>query len=201
MEDYPIVNQGTRIHLDIKPKPHPHHFNLTIKLPSSRNFTVQVDTTDTVRSLREKINIVVQGTVQLPSRMSLYYSGVELEDDFRNLSEYGVRGCGEVVVFFKTRVRVKGSDADADAAAVLSLVVQTSSCLLNGAMIPVEMKDSGTVCELRQLLLGSKILPEDDYIFIHRQRIMRDNCSLRWHGVQDGEVLYVFKGTVSRGGH
>jgi hypothetical protein len=27
---------------------------------------------------------------------------------------------------------------------------------------------------------------------------MRDSCSLRWHGVDNGDSLYVFKGTVSR---
>jgi hypothetical protein len=42
----------------------------------------------------------------------------------------------------------------------------------------LEMKDSCTVNDLRQLLLSRKILPIDDYLFIHKQRIMRDNCSL-----------------------
>ncbi|PRQ49883.1 hypothetical protein RchiOBHm_Chr2g0126891 [Rosa chinensis] len=80
----------------------------------------------------------------------------------------------------------------------LSLVVQTSSSLLNSARIPVEMKDSSTVYELKELLLSGKILPVDDYLFIHKQRIMRENCSLKWHGVDDGDFLYVFKGTVCR---
>ena len=72
--------------------------------------------------------------------------------------------------------------------------METSSSLLNGVSIPLEMKDSNTVNDLR------KMLPMDDYIFIHKQRIMRDNCSLRWHGAEDGDYLFVFKGTVSRGG-
>ncbi|KAM1078285.1 hypothetical protein FF1_025431 [Malus domestica] len=64
----------------------------------------------------------------------------------------------------------------------------------------LEVEDVSTVNELRQLLLSRKILPTDDYLFIHNQRIMRDNCSLRWHGVGDGDFLYVFKGTVYHSG-
>lgn len=58
---------------------------------------------------------------------------------------------------------------------------------------------SSNVNELRELLLSGKILPLDDYLFIHKQRIMRDCSSLRWHGVEAGDFLYVFKGTVTRG--
>ncbi|TQD85237.1 hypothetical protein C1H46_029156 [Malus baccata] len=64
----------------------------------------------------------------------------------------------------------------------------------------LEVEDVSTVNELRQLLLSRKILPTDDYLFIHKQRIMRDNCSLRWHGVGDGDFLYAFKGTVYHSG-
>jgi len=83
----------------------------------------------------------------------------------------------------------------------LSLVVQTSSSLLNAATIPLEMRDASTVGDLKQLLISRKILPVDDYLFIHKQRIMRDSCSLRWHGIENGDCLYVFKGTVSRSGY
>ena len=78
-------------------------------------------------------------------------------------------------------------------------MVQTSSSLLNSAKIPLQIGDSNTVSDLRQLLLSGKILPLDDYLFIHRQRIMRNGFSLRWHGVEDGDIIYVFKGTVTRG--
>ncbi|CAN1843651.1 Polyubiquitin (Fragment) [Linum perenne] len=190
MEDYPIINHGTKIDLEIKPNylllPS-HQFSLTIKLPSMQSFTVQVDRSDTVRSLEEKIiSSSISVEVEL---MSLYCSGVELVDEFRNLSEYGIHECSEIVVVL---LKNKGT---------VNFVVKTSSCLLNGASIPVEMKDSGSVSELREVLLGSKIVPEDDYIFIYRQRIMRDCCSLRWHGVLDGDVVYLFKGSISRGSH
>ncbi|XP_022007135.1 uncharacterized protein LOC110906245 isoform X2 [Helianthus annuus] len=121
--------------------------------------------------------------------------GVEMDDDFRKLSDYGVGDFSEIIVFLKTMSRLVAEPPSRK----LGFVVQTSSALLGSTCLPVEMKDSSTVTELRELLLGRKLLPHDDYIFIHKQRIMRENCSLRWHGVENGDSLYIFKGTVSRG--
>ncbi|KAJ4826367.1 hypothetical protein Tsubulata_045909 [Turnera subulata] len=198
MEDYPIITEGTKISLTTKPMPSPFTSHCTkiqiIVKFSARQITIEVDKTDTVRSLKEKIHIVDGTPIK---RMLLFFSGVELDEDFRNLSEYGIREFSEIVVYLKSMSRLR----DEPPARKLSIVVQTSSCLLNAACIPLEMKDSSTVNDLRQLLLGGKILPQDDYLFIHKQRIMRDSCSLRWHGVDDGDFLYVFKGTVSRGGY
>ncbi|KAG7983471.1 hypothetical protein I3843_04G107600 [Carya illinoinensis] len=197
MEDYPIVTEGTKIDLTIKyllmlpPLNHCNRIQIVVKFPA-RQSNIEVDATETVGSLKEKIHIM-DGTPL--KRMSLFYSGMELED-FRNLNEYGVREFSEIVVFLKSMNRM----TDEPPSTRLSLVVQTSSSLLNAARIPVEMKDSCTVNELRQILLTREILPIDDYLFIHKQRIMRDNCSLRWHGVENGDCLYVFKGTVSRSG-
>lgn len=198
MEDYPIVKEGTKIDLTINPVlqyPFNQHekIYITIKFPS-RKFNIEVDRTDTVRSLKEKIHIIDGTPIK---RMLLFFSGIELDDDFRNLSEYGIREFSEITVFLKTVNRLR----DNPPIRRLSFAVQTSSSLLNGASIPLEMQDSSTVNELRQLLLSSKILPQEDYIFIHKQRIMRDNCSLRWHGVENGDILYVFRGTVSRSGY
>ncbi|ESR60758.1 ubiquitin-like superfamily protein [Citrus sinensis] len=198
MEDYPIVKEGTKIDLTINPflqssfNQH-EKIHIIIKFPS-RKFNIDVDRTDTVRSLKEKIHIIDGTPIK---RMLLFFSGIELDDEFRNLSEYGIREFSEIIVFLKTMNRLR----DNPPIRRLSFKVQTSSSLLNGASIPLEMQDSSTVNELRHLLLSSKILPREDYIFIHKQRIMRDNCSLRWHGVEYGDILYVFKGTVSRGGY
>ncbi|OAY33142.1 polyubiquitin 8 [Manihot esculenta] len=199
MEDYPIVTEGTRIDLTIKPMTPPPFNNhsgkiqITVKF-SAKQINIEVDTTDTVRSLKEKIHIVESTPIK---RMSLFFSGVELDEDFRNLSEYGIGEFSEIIVFLKTVNRLR----DDPPTRKLNIVVKTSSALLNAASIPLEMKDSSTVNDLRSLLLSRKILPEDDYLFIHKQRIMRDNCSLRWHGVENGDSLYVFKGTVSRNGY
>ncbi|KAK7272302.1 hypothetical protein RJT34_28811 [Clitoria ternatea] len=194
MEDYPIVAEGTKVDLTIKPgEPHPDKMQITVKF-SARKINIEVDNTDTVRSLKEKIHIVDNTPIK---RMTLFFSGVELDEDFRNLNEYGIHDFSEIVVFLKTTNRSR----DEPPTRKLSLVVQTSSSLLNAASIPLEMRDVNTVNDLKQLLLSRKILPADDYLFIHRQRIMRDSCSLRWHGVENGDCLYVFKGTVSRSGY
>jgi|UniRef100_A0A2N9EGT7 hypothetical protein len=199
MEDYPIVIEGTKIDLTIKsmimlpPLSHCSKIQIIVKFPA-RQFNMEVDTTDTVHSLKEKIHVIDGTPIK---RMLLFYSGIELEEDFRNLSEYGICEFSEILVFLETMHRLR----DEPPSGRLSLVVQTSSSLLNAASIPLEMKDSCTVNDLRQLLLSRKILPIDDYLFIHKQRIMRDNCSLRWHGVGNGDCLYVFKGTISRSGY
>ncbi|KAL6329975.1 hypothetical protein AAG906_039890 [Vitis piasezkii] len=197
MEDYPIVTEGTRIDLMTK---HIEHYPLArcskiqiiIKF-SARQISIEVDRTETVGSLKEKIHIIEGTPIK---RMILYFSGIEMEEDFRNLSEYGIREFSEIIVFLKALNRTR----DQPPVRKLNVVVQTSSSLLNSACIPLELRDMDTVHELRQLLLARKILPRDDYLFIHKQRIMRDNCSLRWHGVEDGDSLYVFRGTVSRNG-
>ncbi|KAL7216217.1 hypothetical protein ACSBR1_028211 [Camellia fascicularis] len=197
LEDYPIVTEGTKIDLTIEhTQPsleHSSKIQIVVKF-SSRKINIEVDTTETVRSLKEKIHIIDGTPIK---RMTLFFSGIEMEEDFRNLSEYGICEFSEIIVFLKTMSRLVADPPSRK----LSLVVQTSSSLLNAASIPLEMKDSSTINDLRELLLMRKILPMDDYIFIHKQRIMRDNCSLRWHGVEDGDCLYVFKGTVSRGGY
>lgn len=187
MEDYPIITDGTKIHLAIN---YSNKIHIIIKF-AARQISIDVDTTETVRSLKEKIHIINGTPIK---KMILFFSGIEMEEDFRNLSEYGIHEFSEIVVLIKTTGRVVADPPSRR----LHLVVQTSSSLLNSARIPLETKDSSSINELRELLVGRKILPEDDYIFIHKQRIMRENCSLRWHGVEDGDVLYIFKGTVSR---
>ncbi|XP_062103082.1 uncharacterized protein LOC133814093 [Humulus lupulus] len=204
MKDYPIITEGTRIDLTIQcmeQPPHhpilsqPNKIQILVKL-SSRQHHMEVDRAEIVHSLKEKIHII-DGTPM--KRMSLFFSGTELEDDFCKLSEYGVCEFSEIIVLRKSANSLRDDGDDELPSRRLSIVVQTSSSLLNAACIPLKMSDSSTVNELRELLLSGKILPLDDYLFIHKQRIMRDCSSLRWHGVEDGDFLYVFKGTVTRG--
>lgn len=194
LEDYPIVTEGTNIDLTINHSPsleNRRQIQITVKF-SSRKHNIEVDKTETVGSLKEKIHIIDGTPIK---QMTLFFLGVEMEEDFRNLSDYGVGEFSEIVVFLKTMSRSVAEPPSRK----LGFVVQTSSALLNSTCIPLEMKDSSTVNELRELLLTKKLLPLDDYIFIHKQRIMRENCSLRWHGLENGDYLYIFKGTVSRG--
>ncbi|GKB45673.1 ubiquitin-like superfamily protein [Tanacetum coccineum] len=46
-----------------------------------------VDKTETVGSLKEKIHIIDGTPIK---QMTLFFLGVEMEEDFRNLSDYGV---------------------------------------------------------------------------------------------------------------
>ncbi|XP_039047319.1 uncharacterized protein LOC120187760 [Hibiscus syriacus] len=198
MEDYPIVTHGTKINLTAM-KPLSPPFNHCSKLQIivkflAKQIAIEVDTTETVRSLKEKIHIIDGTPIK---RMLLFFSGKEMTYDFRNLSEYGVSESSEIIVFLKTMNRLREDPPSKK----LNVVVQMSSSLLNAAAITLEMKDCDTVNELRELLLSRKILPQDDYLFIHKQRIMRENCSLRWHGVENGDCLYAFRGTVSRSGY
>ncbi|CAN8247701.1 unnamed protein product [Cochlearia groenlandica] len=201
IEDYPIISQGTRIDLTVTPlfttqsyiSPPGKNIHVTVKFPS-KQITIEVDRTETVSSLKDKIHIVENTPIK---RMQLYFSGIELADDFRNLNEYGIGEFSEVVVFLKSINRAK----DIAHVKKLCFLVQTSSSLYNGAKIPVEIKDTCTISEMREGLQVNKTLPRDDYIFVHKQRIMRENCSLRWHGVENGETLFVFKGSISRGSY
>ncbi|GMN58118.1 hypothetical protein TIFTF001_027218 [Ficus carica] len=193
MEDYPIVTESTKIDLTFKymQPPPPSKIPIILKF-SARQYHMEVDQTETVGSLKEKIHFTNGTPIK---KMSLFFCGAELEEEYHYLSKYGVCESSEIVVLSKTANCLR----DEPPARRLSLVVQTSSSLLNAARIPMETSDSSSVSDLRQFLLSRKILPLDDYLFIHKQRIMRDNCSLRWHGVEDGDFLYVFKGTVTRG--
>ncbi|GMJ09612.1 hypothetical protein like AT2G32350 [Hibiscus trionum] len=197
MEDYPIVTHGTKIDLTVKPLSPPFNhcgkMQIIVKF-SAKQITMEVDTTETVRSLKEKIHIVDGTPIK---RMLLFFSGMELADESRNLSEYGISELSEITVFLKTMNRLREDPSSRK----LNIVVQMSSSLLNAAAITFEMKDCNTVNDLRELMLSRKIVPRDDYLFIHKQRIMRESCSLRWHGVENGDCLYVFRGTVTRSGY
>ncbi|XP_057802587.1 uncharacterized protein LOC131017860 [Salvia miltiorrhiza] len=195
LDDYPLISDGTNINLSTTSTPEYSSFNdakmkITVKF-SARKIEIEADQNDTVWSLREKIHIM-DGTPM--RKMALFFNGAEMEDDFRSLHEYGVGGGDEVVVFTKTVGRGAGEATSRRVA----VVVQTSSSLMGGARIPVEVEDSSRVSEVREMLVERKMLPLDEYILIHKQRIMREDCSMRWHGVETGDILYVFKGSVSR---
>ncbi|KAJ6908504.1 hypothetical protein NC651_018799 [Populus alba x Populus x berolinensis] len=40
--------------------------------------------------------------------MSLFISGMEIDEDFRNLSEYVIHESSEIVVFLETMNRIRG---------------------------------------------------------------------------------------------
>ncbi|KAK6142458.1 hypothetical protein DH2020_022806 [Rehmannia glutinosa] len=194
LSDYPLISDATIIHLSTKStQTPPPKTKITVKF-SARKIEIDVDkTTDTLRSLKEKIHIVDGTSIK---RMALFFNGSEMEDDFRSLGEYGIEEGSEIMVFMKMAM---SRATDHPPMRRVGLVVQTSMSLMNESRIPMEMNDTSRVDELRQLLVERGTVPADEYIFIHKQRIMREDCSLRWHGVENADFTYVFKGNVSRG--
>ncbi|PIA31919.1 hypothetical protein AQUCO_04700051v1 [Aquilegia coerulea] len=194
VEDYPIIFHGAKIDLTVKstePLPQPwEKIHVTIKF-STRWMDIELDRTETVKNLKEKIHIIDGTPIK---KIILQFSGIEMKEDHRYLSEYGICDQSEITVIHRSTSCVRAEPT----CRMVNFMVQTTSCLLNSAVIPLEMKDSTTINELRKVLLDEKILPRDDYFFIHKQRIMQDSCNLRWHGVEDRDFLYVFKGTISR---
>ncbi|XP_010529364.1 PREDICTED: uncharacterized protein LOC104806256 [Tarenaya hassleriana] len=70
--------------------------------------------------------------------------------------------------------------------------------------IPVEVNGTDKVGELRKEL--SKVrqrfqfsLPQEGYFFIYKQNVMDDDQSFRWHGVDHGDTIEIFNGSVSGG--
>ncbi|KAL6567572.1 hypothetical protein OROGR_001240 [Orobanche gracilis] len=196
LSDYPLISDGSTMHLTTtypQTQPPTTKIKLTIKF-SARKIEIDADrVTDTVHSLKDKIHIVEGTSIK---KMALYFNGKEMEDDFRSLNDYGLQEGSEIVVSLKMMVRTM------DAAALtrrVGVVVQTSASLMDGVRLAVEMSDTCRVDEMAGMMVENGMLPEDEYIFIHKQRIMRGHCSLRWHGVENGDFVYVFKGSVSRG--
>jgi hypothetical protein len=68
---------------------------------SARQFNIEVDITETVLSLKENIYIIYGIPIK---RMFIFYYGIgiELEEDFCNLSEYGMCEFSKIMVFLKT---------------------------------------------------------------------------------------------------
>ncbi|KAK8524354.1 hypothetical protein V6N13_015382 [Hibiscus sabdariffa] len=70
--------------------------------------------------------------------------------------------------------------------------------------IPVEMNATDNVGELRKELekLQKRILlplPPEGYFFIHKQSVMEDDRSFKWHHVRQGDTIEIFNGFVTRG--
>ncbi|KZV31383.1 ubiquitin family protein [Dorcoceras hygrometricum] len=134
LSDYPLISEGTKVTLFIKHnippalQPNNNQIIVTVKF-STRKLEVSVDKYDTIKSLKEKIHIVDGTPIK---RMTLFFCGLEMDDDFRNLSEYGIQEFSEIIVFLKTMTRIMAEPP----ANTLAIIIQTSSCLLNAAKIP-----------------------------------------------------------------
>ncbi|CAF1916519.1 unnamed protein product [Brassica napus] len=69
---------------------------------------------------------------------------------------------------------------------------------------PVEVNACDKVGELRKELANIQQrfrfnLPQEGYFFIHKQNVMGDDRSFRWHRVDHGDNIDIFNGSVSGG--
>ncbi|CAN6458026.1 unnamed protein product [Victoria cruziana] len=161
-------------------EPERRKVQVTVKR-STRQYPLEVDVSDTVGLLKEKIQ-EYEGV--LPGRLSASHSGVEMEDG-RCLGEYGVSDQSEISVVLKPNTPTK----------MMRVLVETSK---GGVKIPVDVNSSSTVHELKMKLEDKGIAP-NEHFFVYNHDVMYDNRTLRWHRVQDGDTLSVFKGSVSGG--
>ncbi|GMI93331.1 hypothetical protein HRI_003002400 [Hibiscus trionum] len=70
--------------------------------------------------------------------------------------------------------------------------------------VEVEVNATDNVGDLRKELqkLQKKVLlplPEEGYFFIHKQSVMDDDQSFKWHHVAQGDTIEIFNGYVTRG--
>ncbi|XP_068644962.1 polyubiquitin [Aristolochia californica] len=183
--DFYQVSEGTQIDVSITAR----KMRIWVTI-GTRRVPLLLDGTETVADVKEEIQ-KQDGTPM--KRLILFFSGTEMEDH-SYLREYGAIDDSEINVILRPVTPPPQPQTRR-----LNLVVKTTS-LLNSANIPVEMDETCTVREVRRLLLGKKLLPPDDYFFIHKQRILSENKSLYSHGIKNGDHLHVFKGTVSSTG-
>ncbi|KAG9454150.1 hypothetical protein H6P81_007054 [Aristolochia fimbriata] len=178
--DFYQVSEGTQIDVSITAA----KLRLWVTI-GTRRIRLHLDGNETVAEMKAEIQ-KQDGTPT--KRLILFFSGREMEDR-SYLREYGVVDDCEINVILRP-----ATPPPLPQTRRLNLVVRTASSL-NSANIPVEMDETCTVREVRRLLLGKKLLPPDDYFFIHKQRILGENKSLYCHGVKNGDHLHVFKGT------
>ncbi|XP_057962107.1 ubiquitin domain-containing protein 7SL RNA1-like [Malania oleifera] len=70
--------------------------------------------------------------------------------------------------------------------------------------IPVEVNPWQNVGVIRKMLERQQEplqfkLPEEGYFFIHKQSVMDDDQSFRWHQVEQGDIIEIFNGRVTTG--
>ncbi|XP_010431560.1 PREDICTED: uncharacterized protein LOC104715888 [Camelina sativa] len=70
--------------------------------------------------------------------------------------------------------------------------------------IPLEVNAGDNVGELRKELAKVQqrlqlSLPQDGYLFIYKQNVMKDDRSFWWHCVGQGDTIEIFNGSVSGG--
>lgn len=202
-----IVNPTSTKLLDDPPS---KKIRLAVKTPSSKTHVVvvEMDPSDTVLALKEKIRESEAAVPAAVNRMVLHSGGSELQDgrclrDFDQLLSDNAEI--EVTVTPSTTTTTTTPSAAVATTVVgskrLRVMVQPKC---GTKKIPVELNASDNVGELRKELqkLQQRLqfhLPPEGYFFIYKQNVMDDDKSFRWHHVAQGDTIEIFNGSVSGG--
>ncbi|KAK7280196.1 hypothetical protein RJT34_25258 [Clitoria ternatea] len=164
----------------------PRRITLRVKVPKvDHRIGVEVDVRDTVRKLKEKILERVEMKGVKPENIVLQMDAEFLENDNELLQDCGVNSdCAKIdVVIENLKVKV--------------LPMRTDE------VIETDVYDEDKVEVLRRKLEVWRMalefpLPRDGgYFFIHKQRVMEENMSFKWHNVQQGDTIDTFDGYVT----
>lgn len=170
---------------------------LNVKIPNSKiHVPLEMDVSDTVGRLKEKIQEME--AVPAANRLAVHSSGTELQDH-RSLRDCELSDNSDIDVSFR------GSPTASRSGSTISKKLKLMVLPKPGMKkIPVEVNASDNVEELRKELqkLQQRLLfqlPQEDYFFIHKQSVMDDDRSFRWHRVGQGDTIEIFHGKVTGG--
>ncbi|KAJ6767290.1 UV EXCISION REPAIR PROTEIN RAD23 [Salix purpurea] len=180
-------------------KPQPSKkVQLNIKIPSNQTpVPLEMDMGDTVLHLKEKIHEIEPVPVK---RLVLQSNGAELQDH-RSLHDCELKYNSEINVIVKPSPTGSGSIGGSAGFKKLRVIVLTRC---GTKRIPIEVSPSDNVEVLRKELhiLQHQMqfqLPQEGYFFIHKQDVMDDDRSFRWHRVKQGDIIEIFNGRVTSG--
>ncbi|XP_051147329.1 uncharacterized protein LOC127262609 [Andrographis paniculata] len=178
----------------------PSNIRLLLKMPASKTpDAVEMDISDTVANLKEKIN-KMEGVPT--NRLSIRANGVELADQ-KTMQDCELSHNSDVEVVVRPP---PPPPIPACLPRMLKVFVLSSD---GKGKVSVEVNPSDNAGELRKKLVAMKAeeeeeveemeldLPPDGFFFIHKQNVMDDDKSFRWHGVHQGDIIEIFGGSVS----
>lgn len=197
-----IVDRS-RIHLnlpsDAAAAASPPKLSLLLRLPTSKLLAVDADARDTIHRLKERIH-EIEGTPA--ARLSIHASGNELPDH-RTVLECELSENSDLTVGFRPPPSSMNAAAARPAPANMAGMVKLRVVAQYGCeRIPVEVCAAENVGELRKKLQKMKsnlLLPKEGFFFIHKQNVMDDDRSFRWHRVGHGDTIEIFSGSISGG--
>lgn len=191
----------SRLHLNLSSDASPPKIRLLLRLPTSKLLAVDADARDTIHRLKERIH-EIEGTPA--ARLSIHASGNELPDH-RTVLDCELSENSDLTVGFRppppsmnAAAAARPAPANLTPGLVKLRVVAQYGC----ERIPVEVCAAENVGELRKKLQKMKsnlLLPKEGFFFIHKQNVMDDDRTFRWHRVTHGDTIEIFSGSISGG--